>query len=147
MRATTILKRRWMSDYVGLLQVQRAADAARRQPCGQLPAYAPHLAHRQPAQQQLLIVWCQPVPAEDALALRPCLGHVVGQLGQRFAAANAHAAGDADALQHVGAKVGRVLALFGNAVQVQEAFVDAVHLLLHAPARDDLHHAPAHVTV
>jgi len=72
---------------------------------------------------------------------------VVGQLGQRLAAADADTAGDADALQHVGAQPGGVLALFGNAVQVQKAFVDAVHLLLHAPARDHLHHAPAHVTV
>jgi hypothetical protein len=85
---------------VGLFRVQSTVDIHQGQLFGNASANPPHFTHREFGQQPVGLARVQPVPFKHAVPLRPLLGHVVGQLGQRLAAAHTHTGGNTQPLPH-----------------------------------------------
>ncbi len=109
--------------WVGVFQVQHVVDAHGGQPFRDAAPYSPYLTHRDARHQLVLLFRYQPVPGKHAQRPRVDLAHVVGQLGQRLAGADADTGGDADPLQRICAQPGGVLAQIGGAVQRDEGGV------------------------
>ncbi len=77
-----------------------------------------------------------------------CLGHVIGEFGQRLGGGQAHAGGQAGPLQHLRAQrtaqQGEVAA---HAGEVEKTLVDAVDLLTRCIGGGQRHHAVGHVAI
>ena len=110
------------------------------QALSQLAAYTPHFFHRQLREQLFFLYFSERVEIEHTLRARMFLGHMVGQLGQGFCGANAHAHRDTRPLHHTLAHGVTHLAQIGGARKVYKALVNGIHLGAWRIFAQNLHH-------
>ena len=135
--------------------LQRIRDAFGVQLARETGPDAPHLLHRGCGEHRLQVRRGQ-VPkianlrqlawVGSWLALG-CFGDVIGQFRQRFGRADADAAGDVDPLQDAFAHRPRARRYLTDAINTDEALIDAVDLLLRPEPRSQTHHPSAQISV
>lgn len=141
---------------VHALQVQRGVHALRSQLRADPRADAPHIAHFGGRQQRGQFFAAARAQVADLRMVRGvaaglalgAFGDGIGQLGQGLGGADADAGRDADPLMDAPTDDAcSAHQVAGNAAQIDEAFIDAVHLLRVAQACGQRHHAVAHVAI